>query len=76
VLNLDGDTPLDERNHGAEECWTAWTARTAGDRRVGFRPEDPLTTADPASDDGTIEKMVEYKDATPESAKSICATRG
>src|SRR5205809_459064 len=41
---------------------------------VGFRPEDPLQYGRIlASPDGTIEKMVEYKDATPEErAVDLC----
>jgi len=67
VLILYGDTPLVE----AETMARMLDRLNAADRPaivvVGFRPEDPLTYGRIlASEDGTIEKMVEYKDATPE----------
>ena len=67
VLILYGDTPLVE----AETMARMLDRLNGADRPaivvVGFRPADPLTYGRIlASDDGTIEKMVEYKDATPE----------
>jgi bifunctional UDP-N-acetylglucosamine pyrophosphorylase/glucosamine-1-phosphate N-acetyltransferase len=67
VLILYGDTPLIEA-----ETMARMLDRLHGEDRpaavvVGFRPEDPLQYGRIiARDDGTIEKMVEYKDASAE----------
>ena len=67
VLILYGDTPLIE-----PETMARMLDRLHGEDRpaavvVGFRPEDPLQYGRIiARDDGTIEKMVEYKDASAE----------
>jgi bifunctional UDP-N-acetylglucosamine pyrophosphorylase/glucosamine-1-phosphate N-acetyltransferase len=67
ILILYGDTPLIEA-----ETMSHMLDRLNGDDApaivvVGFRPEDPQVYGRIlASGDGTIEKMVEYKDATPE----------
>ncbi|WP_206185276.1 bifunctional UDP-N-acetylglucosamine diphosphorylase/glucosamine-1-phosphate N-acetyltransferase GlmU [Sphingosinicella sp. CPCC 101087] len=74
VLILYGDTPLIE----AETMGRMLERLHAGDRPaavvVGFRPKDPLQYGRIlARGDGTIEKMVEYKDATPEErAVDLC----
>ncbi len=74
VLVLYGDTPLIE----AETMSRMMDRLHASDGPaivvVGFRPEDPLRYGRIlAGPDGTIEKMVEYKDATPEErAVDLC----
>jgi bifunctional UDP-N-acetylglucosamine pyrophosphorylase/glucosamine-1-phosphate N-acetyltransferase len=74
VLILYGDTPLIEA-----ETMAQMLDRLHGDDRpaavvVGFRPDDPLQYGRIiARSDGTIEKMVEYKDATEEErAVNLC----
>ena len=74
ILILYGDTPLIEA-----ETMARMLERLHGEDRpaavvVGFRPEDPLQYGRIlARDDGTIEKMVEYKDATAdERAVDLC----
>ncbi len=67
VLILYGDTPLVE----AETMANMLARLNAPDAPavvvVGFRPSDPMAYGRIlARDDGTIEKMVEFKDATPE----------
>jgi len=67
VLVLYGDTPLIEA-----ETMAGMLERLHGEDEpavviVGFRPKDPLAYGRIiARADGTIEKMVEYKDATPQ----------
>jgi bifunctional UDP-N-acetylglucosamine pyrophosphorylase / glucosamine-1-phosphate N-acetyltransferase len=74
VLILYGDTPLVE----AETMRRMLDRLHAEDRPavvvVGFRPEDPLRYGRiVATADGTIAKMVEYKDATEEErAVDLC----
>ena len=74
VLILYGDTPLIE----AETMARMLDRLNADDAPavvvVGFRPDDPLAYGRIlARDDGTIDKMVEYKDATPEErAVNLC----
>lgn len=74
VLILYGDTPLIE----AETMAHMLERLNAPDRPavvvVGFRPKDPLAYGRIlAHADGTIDKMVEYKDATPEErAVNLC----
>jgi bifunctional UDP-N-acetylglucosamine pyrophosphorylase/glucosamine-1-phosphate N-acetyltransferase len=74
VLILYGDTPLVE----AETMSNMLDRLHAEDRPavvvVGFRPDDPLQYGRIiARPDGTIEKMVEYKDATEaERAVDLC----
>ena len=74
LLILYGDTPLIE----AETMARMLERLHAGDEPaivvVGFRPPDPLQYGRIlAAADGTIEKMVEYKDATPEErAVNLC----
>ena len=74
VLILYGDTPLIE----AETMARMLDRLHGGDRPaavvVGFRPDDPLQYGRIiAGPDGTIEKMVEYKDATEaERAVNLC----
>jgi bifunctional UDP-N-acetylglucosamine pyrophosphorylase/glucosamine-1-phosphate N-acetyltransferase len=74
VLILYGDTPLIE----VETMAQMLERLHAGDQPaivvVGFRPNDPLQYGRIiARPDGTIEKMVEYKDATPEErAVDLC----
>ena len=74
VLILYGDTPLIEA-----ETMAQMLDRLHGEDRpaavvVGFRPDDPLQYGRIiARSDGTIEKMVEYKDATEaERAVNLC----
>ena len=74
VLILYGDTPLIEA-----ETMARMLDRLHGEDRpaavvVGFRPDDPLQYGRIiAGPDGTIEKMVEYKDATEaERAVNLC----
>ena len=74
VLILYGDTPLIEA-----ETMAQMLDRLHGEDRpaavvVGFRPDDPLQYGRIiARPDGTIEKMVEYKDATEvERAVDLC----
>ena len=74
VLILYGDTPLIEA-----ETMAQMLDRLHGEDRpaavvVGFRPDDPLQYGRIiARSDGTIEKMVEYKDATEaERAVDLC----
>jgi bifunctional UDP-N-acetylglucosamine pyrophosphorylase / glucosamine-1-phosphate N-acetyltransferase len=74
VLILYGDTPLVE----AETMAHMLDRLNAPDQPavvvVGFRPEDAGAYGRIlAADDGTIEKMVEFKDATPEErAVNLC----
>ena len=74
VLILYGDTPLVE----ADTMQRMLARLHAPDRPrlvvVGFRPADPLAYGRILADaDGTIVKMVEYKDATPEErAINLC----
>jgi len=74
VLILYGDTPLIE----AETMARMLDRLNADDAPavvvVGFRPDDPLAYGRIlARDDGTIDKMVEYKDATTEErAVNLC----
>ncbi|HEX8258218.1 MAG TPA: bifunctional UDP-N-acetylglucosamine diphosphorylase/glucosamine-1-phosphate N-acetyltransferase GlmU [Allosphingosinicella sp.] len=74
VLILYGDTPLiePETMAGMLDRLNAPDAPTVV--VVGFRPVDPLAYGRIlAAPDGTIEKMVEYKDATPEErAVDLC----
>ncbi|HWT13806.1 MAG TPA: bifunctional UDP-N-acetylglucosamine diphosphorylase/glucosamine-1-phosphate N-acetyltransferase GlmU [Allosphingosinicella sp.] len=74
LLILYGDTPLIEA-----ETMARMLERLHGEDQpavvvVGFRPNDPLQYGRIlASADGTIEKMVEYKDAKPEErAINLC----
>jgi bifunctional UDP-N-acetylglucosamine pyrophosphorylase/glucosamine-1-phosphate N-acetyltransferase len=74
ILILYGDTPLIEA-----ETMSRMLDRLGGDDApaivvVGFRPKDPQAYGRIlAAGDGTIEKMVEYKDATPEErAVNLC----
>jgi bifunctional UDP-N-acetylglucosamine pyrophosphorylase/glucosamine-1-phosphate N-acetyltransferase len=73
ILILYGDTPLIEA-----ETMARMLERLHGEDRpaavvVGFRPEDPLQYGRILARDGTIEKMVEYKDATAEErAVDLC----
>ena len=67
VLILYGDTPLVEAETMARMLDRLNAPDEPATVVVGFRPEDPLTYGRIlASADGTIEKMVEYKDATPQ----------
>jgi bifunctional UDP-N-acetylglucosamine pyrophosphorylase/glucosamine-1-phosphate N-acetyltransferase len=74
VLILYGDTPLVE----AETMANMLARLNAPDAPavvvVGFRPSDPMAYGRIlARGDGTIEKMVEFKDATPEErAVDLC----
>jgi len=74
ILILYGDTPLVE----AETMSRMLDRLNADDQPaivvVGFRPKDPAAYGRIlAAADGTIEKMVEYKDATPEErAVDLC----
>lgn len=70
ILILYGDTPLVEA-----ETMSRMLDRLNGEDGpaivvVGFRPEDPGAYGRILADeDGTIQKMVEFKDATPEERK-------
>ena len=65
VLILYGDTPLVEAETMARMLDRLHAEDEPAIVVVGFRPKDPLTYGRIlATDDGTIEKMVEYKDAT------------
>jgi bifunctional UDP-N-acetylglucosamine pyrophosphorylase / glucosamine-1-phosphate N-acetyltransferase len=74
ILILYGDTPLVEA-----ETMSRMLDRLNGEDApaivvVGFRPKDPgVYGRILAANDGTIEKMVEYKDATPdERSVNLC----
>ncbi|MBX3562345.1 MAG: bifunctional UDP-N-acetylglucosamine diphosphorylase/glucosamine-1-phosphate N-acetyltransferase GlmU [Sphingomonas sp.] len=74
VLILYGDTPLIEAETMAHMLDRLHAPDAPAVVVVGFRPEDPLRYGRIlAGPDGTIEKMVEYKDATPEErAVNLC----
>jgi bifunctional UDP-N-acetylglucosamine pyrophosphorylase/glucosamine-1-phosphate N-acetyltransferase len=74
VLILYGDTPLIEAETMAHMLDRLHAPDAPAIVVVGFRPEDPLRYGRILADaDGTIEKMVEYKDATPEErAVNLC----
>ncbi len=74
VLVLYGDTPLIEAETMAHMLDRLHAPDGPAVVVVGFRPEDPLRYGRIiATSDGTIEKMVEYKDATPEErAVNLC----
>lgn len=74
LLILYGDTPLIEAETMARMLDRLKTKDAPAAVVVGFRPDDPLQYGRIiASGDGTIEKMVEYKDASPEErAVNLC----
>jgi bifunctional UDP-N-acetylglucosamine pyrophosphorylase / glucosamine-1-phosphate N-acetyltransferase len=74
VLILYGDTPLVEAETMASMLGCLGRADPPAVVVVGFRPADPGAYGRIiAGDDGTIAKMVEYKDATPEDrAVDLC----
>lgn len=74
VLVLYGDTPLIEAETMARMLDRLHAPDAPAVVVVGFRPDDPMQYGRIlASADGTIEKMVEYKDATPEErAVNLC----
>ena len=74
ILILYGDTPLVEGETMAAMLNRLHAPDAPAVVVVGFRPEDPMAYGRIlARDDGTIEKMVEYKDATPEErAVDLC----
>jgi bifunctional UDP-N-acetylglucosamine pyrophosphorylase/glucosamine-1-phosphate N-acetyltransferase len=74
VLILYGDTPLVEAETMAHMLDRLNGADRPAAVVVGFRPDDPAAYGRIlARDDGTIDKMVEYKDATPEErAVNLC----
>jgi bifunctional UDP-N-acetylglucosamine pyrophosphorylase / glucosamine-1-phosphate N-acetyltransferase len=74
VLILYGDTPLIEAETMAHMLDRLNAPDAPAVVVVGFRPEDPLRYGRiVAGEDGTIEKMVEYKDASPEErAINLC----
>jgi bifunctional UDP-N-acetylglucosamine pyrophosphorylase/glucosamine-1-phosphate N-acetyltransferase len=74
ILILYGDTPLIEAETMARMLDRLKTKDAPAAVVVGFRPDDPLQYGRIiASGDGTIEKMVEYKDASPEErAVNLC----
>ncbi|MDQ8757785.1 bifunctional UDP-N-acetylglucosamine diphosphorylase/glucosamine-1-phosphate N-acetyltransferase GlmU [Sphingosinicella sp. LHD-64] len=74
VLILYGDTPLIEAETMAHMLDRLHAPDAPALVVVGFRPADPMQYGRIlAAPDGTIEKMVEYKDATPEErAVNLC----
>ena len=74
VLILYGDTPLIEAETMARMLDRLNAADHPAVVVVGFRPDDPLMYGRIlAQPDGSIDKMVEYKDATPEErAVNLC----
>jgi len=74
VLILYGDTPLIEPETMARMIDRLHADDAPAIVVVGFRPADPLQYGRIlAAPDGTIEKMVEYKDAAPEErAVNLC----
>jgi bifunctional UDP-N-acetylglucosamine pyrophosphorylase/glucosamine-1-phosphate N-acetyltransferase len=74
ILILYGDTPLIEAETMARMLDRLNGADAPAAVVVGFRPADPLQYGRIlARSDGTIDKMVEYKDATPEErAVDLC----
>ncbi|HEV2748646.1 MAG TPA: bifunctional UDP-N-acetylglucosamine diphosphorylase/glucosamine-1-phosphate N-acetyltransferase GlmU [Allosphingosinicella sp.] len=74
VLILYGDTPLIEAETMARMLDRLNAPDAPAAVVVGFRPADPLAYGRIlAAPDGTIDKMVEYKDATPEErAVDLC----
>jgi bifunctional UDP-N-acetylglucosamine pyrophosphorylase/glucosamine-1-phosphate N-acetyltransferase len=74
VLILYGDTPLIEAETMAQMLERLHAEDKPAAVVVGFRPADPAQYGRIlARADGTIEKMVEYKDATPEErAVDLC----
>jgi bifunctional UDP-N-acetylglucosamine pyrophosphorylase/glucosamine-1-phosphate N-acetyltransferase len=74
VLILYGDTPLIEAETMAQMLERLHAEDRPAAVVVGFRPADPAQYGRIlARADGTIEKMVEYKDATPdERAVDLC----
>ncbi|PWG01377.1 bifunctional UDP-N-acetylglucosamine diphosphorylase/glucosamine-1-phosphate N-acetyltransferase GlmU [Sphingosinicella humi] len=74
VLILYGDTPLIEAETMARMLERLHAADAPAVVVVGFRPDDPLQYGRIiAGEGGTIEKMVEYKDASPEErAVNLC----
>jgi bifunctional UDP-N-acetylglucosamine pyrophosphorylase/glucosamine-1-phosphate N-acetyltransferase len=74
VLILYGDTPLIERETMAHMLERLHAPDSPAIVVVGFRPDDPAQYGRIlAAPDGTIEKMVEHKDATPaERAVNLC----
>lgn len=74
VLILYGDTPLIEAETMSRMLDRLHAPDGPAIVVVGFRPEDPLRYGRIlAGPDGTIDKMVEYKDATPEErAVNLC----
>ena len=74
VLILYADMPFVERRDDARGCWSACAETRRARSVVAFRPADPKQygriLAEP---DGTILKMVEYKDASEEErALDLC----
>lgn len=74
VLILYGDTPLIEAETMARMLERLHAADAPAVVVVGFRPDDPLQYGRIiAGEGGTIEKMIEYKDASPEErAVNLC----
>jgi bifunctional UDP-N-acetylglucosamine pyrophosphorylase/glucosamine-1-phosphate N-acetyltransferase len=74
VLILYGDTPLVERETMANMLSRLHSADAPSVVVVGFRPDDPGAYGRiVAGEGGAIEKMVEYKDASPdERAIGLC----
>ena len=74
VLILYGDTPLIEAETMARMLERLHAPDAPAVVVVGFRPEDPLQYGRIIADeDGAIEKMVEYKDASSEErAVNLC----
>jgi len=74
ILILYGDTPLIEPETMANMLDRLNAPDAPAVVVVGFRPKDPLSYGRIlAQSDGTIDKMVEYKDATPEErAVNLC----
>ncbi|HEY9552926.1 bifunctional UDP-N-acetylglucosamine diphosphorylase/glucosamine-1-phosphate N-acetyltransferase GlmU [Allosphingosinicella sp.] len=74
ILILYGDTPLIEAETMARMLDRLNAPEAPAVVVVGFRPEDPLQYGRIiVAGDGTIEKMVEYKDASPEErAVNLC----
>ncbi len=74
IIILYGDTPLIEAETMARMLERLHAPDEPAVVVVGFRPKDPMQYGRIlARPDGTIEKMVEYKDATPEErAVNLC----
>lgn len=73
IIILYGDVPLVPADTMARMLDRLHEADAPAAVALGFRPEDGLAYGRIAARDGIIEKMVEYKDATPEErALTLC----